>query len=86
MKSMKIMPLPSNIDMILGMDWLVKYNPEINWKESTITCKHEPQKETSYERIYCQSTESSEEEFISRKINKARYTPRIWLPIRRLPF
>ena len=24
------------IDMFLGHDWLVKYNPEVNWKNSTI--------------------------------------------------
>jgi len=23
-------------DMLLGHDWLVKHNPEINWKNSTI--------------------------------------------------
>ena len=23
-------------DMFLGHDWLVKYNPEVNWKNSTI--------------------------------------------------
>ena len=25
-----------NMDMFLGYDWLVKYNPEVNWKNSTI--------------------------------------------------
>ena len=38
------------MDMLLGYDWLVKYNPEVNWKNSTIrftrclgqyTMKHE---------------------------------------------
>jgi len=24
------------MDMFLGHDWLVKYNPEVNWKNGTI--------------------------------------------------
>jgi len=26
----------NGIDMFLGHDWLVKHNPEVNWKNSTI--------------------------------------------------
>ena len=27
------------MDMFLGHDWLVKHNPKVNWKNSTITNK-----------------------------------------------
>jgi len=26
----------NRMDMFLGHDWLVKYNPEVNWKEDKI--------------------------------------------------
>jgi len=58
-------------DMFLGHDWLVKHNPEVNWKNSTIkftrcpggcTMKHEDIKFKTRQTKAMETTENKEQD------------------------
>ena len=36
-KSLHVMPLPSSIDIILGMDWMRQYKPRFDWDNNKVT-------------------------------------------------
>ena len=64
----------NRIDMFLGHDWLVKHNPEVNWKNSTIrfikcpgsyTMKH---KDIRFKTRRTKATETMEQD--NREISK----------------
>jgi len=65
------------MDMFLGYDWLVKYNPEVNWKNGTIkftrcpgncTMKHEDIQFKSRRTKTTETTDNKEQD--NRKIGK----------------